>query len=138
MKLSKVVMPIMVGLFVTVFSISVFAAEPPKSVTTAFNKAFPKAQKVSWGKEELNYEADYVMDGEVMSAIYSPNGELIETHTELNMAQVPKAVLIEIEKSNPKGNTRKFSKVQRGSKLMYEVKIRGREMLYTPSGEPTK
>lgn len=83
----------MVLAMVVVYSCS-FAKTPPKAVSDAFAKKFPTATKISWGIESpKEWEAEFTLNGEKISANFNENGTWLETEQEINAANLPKAIL---------------------------------------------
>ena len=83
----------MIVAIVLIYSCS-FAKTPPKVVTDAFAKKFPTATKVSWGVEgPKEWEAEFTLEGEKISANFSQEGTWIETEKEIKSTNLPKAVL---------------------------------------------
>jgi len=81
---------------VAVIAISLVACaqNPPKSVADNFNMKFQNATKVKWDQEETNeWEAEFKMNGEAMSASFDNAGNWLETEKELKKKELPAAVL---------------------------------------------
>lgn len=75
-----------------------FAITPPKAVSEAFMKKFPTALKVSWGKESLKeWEAEFTLNGEKISANFGQDGTWLETEQEIKASDLPKAVLSNVK-----------------------------------------
>ena len=75
-----------------------FAKTPPKAVSEAFMKKFPTALKVSWGKESpKEWEAEFTLNGEKISANFSLDGTWIETEKEIKVTDLPEAVLSNVK-----------------------------------------
>ena len=77
-------------------AISLFACaqNPPKSVADNFNTKFQNASKVKWDQEEENeWEAEFKMNGDEMSASFDNAGKWLETEKELKKNELPAAVL---------------------------------------------
>ncbi len=69
------------------------ANNPSKKVEIAFNKKFPKAKKVEWGKESSSeWEAEFKMDGKDYSANFDNEGNWKETEYAINKTDIPTAV----------------------------------------------
>ncbi len=80
---------------IAVLAISLVACtqNPPKSVADNFNKKFQNATKVKWDQEEENeWEAEFKMNGDAMSASFDNAGKWLETEKELKQNQLPAAV----------------------------------------------
>ena len=80
---------------VVVLAISLVACaqNPPKSVADNFNMKFQNATKVKWDQEEENeWEAEFKMNGNEMSASFDNAGKWLETEKELKKNELPEAV----------------------------------------------
>ena len=64
----------------------------PAAVVATFKQAHPTAKGVKWEKEAANYEAGYEQGEEELSLVITPTGTLLETETEMPVAQLPAAV----------------------------------------------
>jgi hypothetical protein len=70
-----------------------YAGNPPAAVQKAFEKKFPNATNISWGKENTKeWEAEFTFDGDKISANFAEDGTWLETEKEINAAGLPKAV----------------------------------------------
>ena len=78
---------------VLAISLVACAQNPPKSVADNFNMKFQNATKVKWDQEEENeWEAEFKMNGDEMSASFDNAGKWLETEKELKQNQLPAAV----------------------------------------------
>lgn len=79
---------------VLAISLVACAQNPPKSVSDNFNMKFQNATKVKWDQEEANeWEAEFKMNGDEMSASFDNAGKWLETEKELEKNDLPTAVL---------------------------------------------
>ena len=91
----KKVMMILAIVFITSCS---FAKTPPKGVSDAFMKKFPTATKISWGKEgPKEWEVDFTLNGEKISANFAEDGSWLETEQEIKATNLPKAVAASVK-----------------------------------------
>lgn len=75
-----------------------FAKIPPKAVSDAFMKKFPTATKVTWGIEgPKEWEAEFTLNGEKISANFDKNGTWLETEKEIKAENLPKPILIALK-----------------------------------------
>ncbi|WP_051929391.1 PepSY-like domain-containing protein [Flavobacterium sp. 83] len=75
-----------------------FAGTPPDVVKKAFAKKFPTATKVSWGVEgPKEWEAEFTLEGNKISANFSEDGTWLETEREIKAVNLPKAVLAAVK-----------------------------------------
>ncbi|GAC1591039.1 MAG: hypothetical protein NVS3B25_10080 [Hymenobacter sp.] len=64
----------------------------PAAAVATFKKVQPTATAVNWEKEGVNYEAGFRQGKGKMSVVITPAGALLETETEMPVAQLPTAV----------------------------------------------
>lgn len=65
----------------------------PEKVKQAFALKFPKVKKVKWDKEsEIEWEAEFKLDGMGYSANFLENGTWKETEHELKRNQIPNKI----------------------------------------------
>lgn len=80
---------------VAVMAISLVACAktPPRNVEQNFQAKFQNATKVKWDQEEANeWEAEFKMNGDAMSASFDNAGKWLETEKELKKNELPAAV----------------------------------------------
>ena len=79
-----------------------YASTPPTAVQKAFEKKFPNATTVSWGKEGTNeWEAEFTFEGSTISANFADDGTWLETEKAIKIADLPKAVANAISTKYP-------------------------------------
>ena len=66
--------------------------EVPAAARATFEAKFPTVKTNTWEKEGDKFEAGFKLNGRPMSAVITPAGELLETETDLDPAQLPAAV----------------------------------------------
>ena len=64
----------------------------PAAVKATFNAKFPTVKSNTWEKEGDKFEAGFKQNGNTMSAVLTPSGELLETETAMPPAKLPAAV----------------------------------------------
>lgn len=64
----------------------------PAAVMATFKQAHPAAKQVKWEKEGAYYEAGYEQGKQELSMVITPRGTLLETETEIAVAQLPAPV----------------------------------------------
>ncbi|WP_316633107.1 PepSY-like domain-containing protein [uncultured Flavobacterium sp.] len=103
-----------------------FAMTPPKAVKGAFDKKFPTATKISWGKESAKeWEAEFTLDGIKISAVFYEDGKWLETEQEVKASALPKAVADAIKAKYPDWKIAEADKTE-SAKLgsIYEADLR--------------
>jgi len=98
----------------------------PVAVKTAFNTKFPGALNVKWGKENAKeYEAEFKLNNNAISANFLANGEWVETETSLSAADIPVTISNAIKSKYPGATITKGEKLEKpGDKIFYEVFIK--------------
>lgn len=87
---------------IAVFSSCTLAMTPPDAVLKTFKKMFPTVAKVNWGKENAKeWEAEFTLNGNKISANYTFDGIWIETEQEITVKELPVPVYNEIQKHYP-------------------------------------
>lgn len=88
------------------------ADKVPSAVTSAFKSKFPAATKTSWEMEKDDYEANFNMNGEEMSANFDKTGKWLETETEIKVSALPAAVSATLKKDFAGYKINEASKVE--------------------------
>lgn len=66
---------------------------PPEKVNNAFNKKFANAGEVKWEQEEADeWEVEFNLDGQDMSASFDASGTWMETEGEVKKEDIPAEV----------------------------------------------
>lgn len=68
------------------------ADQIPASVISSFKTRFPGVTDVRWEKELSEYEANFKMNGNEISANFDANGKWLETEIEIKVSELPVAV----------------------------------------------
>lgn len=143
-------MKIAIGLTAILFTISslTFAQEHEKKerlivppiVKTALYKKYPEAKKVTWEKENGNYEANWGgKSGEDNSVQFTPGGSFIEIVNAIPVNQLPEAVIVYVN-SHYKGSkiTEAGKVTDAKGNLSYEAEINGRDIIFDKAGKFVK
>ena len=98
----------------------------PVAVKTAFSTKFPGATSIKWGKENAKeYEAEFKLKNNNVSANFLVTGEWVETETVLPIKDLPAAVSNAIKTKYPVASITKAEKLEMpGDKTLYEVFIK--------------
>ncbi len=98
----------------------------PMAVNTAFNTKFPKATNVKWGKENAKeYEAEFKLNNNPVSANFGLDGSWVETETTINTSELPASVSRAIHTKYPGAPITKTEKLEKPvDKIFYEVLIK--------------
>ncbi len=135
---------ILMILGIALLSTCSFAGTPPAAVQKAFEQKFPKATKVSWGKEnKKEWEAEFTLDGSKISANFALDGTWMETEREIKVSELPKAVANAISKAYPGWKITEADKTETAKNgLIYEADIKSgihkKGLAYKEDGTPVK
>jgi len=111
-----------------------FAGDPPVATQNNFKQKFPAVEKVKWEKEKKGgYEASFKSNGVKYSALFSDNGEWLQTETDLGFKNLPNNVKKSFSKTYLVGSAKGASKIETSKgDVKYEVEFRpGNRMLET-------
>ena len=108
----------------------------PASISMALYKKYPEAKKVTWEKENGNYEANWGgKSGEDNSVQFTPSGSFVEIVKAISVSDLPKSVLIYVKQHY---NGAKISEAGRvtdaNKKLFYEAEIHGKDVIFDEYG----
>jgi hypothetical protein len=99
----------------------------PTAVTTAFQKAYPKAKIKGAGQEmkdsTLYYEIESIDGKAERSFLYLPDGTVFETEEGIEASMLPASVKATISTDYPQGKIRKAEKITRGTTTEFEIKV---------------
>ncbi len=119
----------LIVLFITVslFTGCAFGTEVPPAVKTAFDLKFAGATDIKWGKEnKTEFEADFKLNGIVMSANFKEDGTWMETETTVSAMDIPAVVTSAIKAKYPNAIINGGEiKERAGKDMVYEVAVKG-------------
>ncbi len=133
-------------LLVAALFVSLSVANAQKGVLAMalsdFKSKFPTAEKVSWGKEDGSFEAEFKMGGTKMSATYSAKGEWLETETGMASTEIPANVLAAFKKDHGAATIKSVYKIESAKPLAYELEykdgVKTKEIIYDANGAVRK
>lgn len=112
----------------------------PAAVKAALIKKYPNATKVTWEKENGNYEANWGgKSGEDNSVQFTPSGSFIEIVNAIPVSQLPKATLDYVKVHYKGAKITEAGKVtDANGKTSYEAQVNGKVILFDESGNFVK
>lgn len=118
------------------------AQNPPKSAADNFNMKFQNATKVKWEQEEENeWEAEFKMNGDEMSACFDNAGQWLETEKELKENELPATVFDTVNAEYAGYKIEEAAEIEKPDFKGYEIAIeKGKEeleLLVTADGKIT-
>ncbi|WP_319228293.1 PepSY-like domain-containing protein [Draconibacterium orientale] len=100
------------------------AQTPPKSVSDTFNSKFSGATNVKWDQEEENeWEAEFTMDNNQMSASFNVDGTWLETESEIEESELPTSVKAKLVMNYWGYEMEEFEKIEKPGFSGYEIAI---------------
>ncbi|MDQ2718603.1 MAG: PepSY-like domain-containing protein [Bacteroidota bacterium] len=112
----------------------------PAPVKTALAKKYPEASKVTWEKENGNYEANWGgKSGEDHSVQFTPSGNFIEIVNAIQVSELPSSVSAYV-KTHYKGTkiTEAGKVTDAKGKTSYEAEIHGKDVIFDENGNFVK
>jgi uncharacterized membrane protein YkoI len=111
----------------------------PAVVKNNFQSQYTKSTDVEWEAEGDNYEAEFLENGKEMSVVYDPQGNLIETETEIETDVLPTGIFTYINENHPNSELEEAESVENQDGQFFEVTIEDEndieiELLFDPDG----
>jgi hypothetical protein len=112
----------------------------PAAVKAALAKKYPDATKVTWEKENGNYEANWGgKSGEDNSVQFTPSGNFIEIVNAIPVNQLPKATLDYVKAHYKGAKITEAGKVTDAKgKTSYEAEVHGKDIVFDENGNFVK
>jgi hypothetical protein len=111
----------------------------PQVVKDSFMKSFPTVQNEKWEKENQNFEAEFDLNKEEMSALFSPEGKLIETEVEIAIGDLPAPIINYFSKNLSEKKIKEASKItDAAGKVSFEAEVNGKDYIFDASGNLLK
>lgn len=108
----------------------------PPAVTTAFTKDFPGATKIKWEKENASYEAEFMLNGQKMSADYDSKGSMLEKEVEIKTTALPAAVTAYVKEHYKGAKIKDAARITKANgEVNLEAAIKGKDILFTADGK---
>ena len=112
----------------------------PAVVKTALSKKYPAATKVTWEKENGNYEANWGgKGGEDNSVQFTPKGDFIEIVNAISVSQLPAPVVAYVKEHYKGAKITEAGKVTDAKgKISYEAEVNGKDIIFDENGKFVK
>lgn len=109
-------------------------AAVPAAVKTSFARHYPSTT-AKWEKEDGNYEAGFKQGGKTMSAVFDANGTMMESETDIKVADLPASVVSYI-KAHYKGKSIKEGAIitKADGTVNYEAEVAGKDVIFDSNG----
>jgi hypothetical protein len=136
MKHLTILTTVLLALFVFTTQSMAQQVQPTAKAKKAFQKKFPNARNVSWGKETQNvFEAEFTLHGKHISANFDKQGNWKETETPIPNRKLPNAVKRAYKKGHKMAALKQAFKVAQPGKTVYELEVGSGELVYTSNGK---
>ncbi|MFI5156402.1 MAG: PepSY-like domain-containing protein [Chitinophagales bacterium] len=108
----------------------------PGAVRNSFSNKYPGIEKISWEKENGQYEASYTKDGQSLSAMFKSDGTFTESEIDIKVDELP-APALNYMKEHYKGlEIKEASKITKASgEINYEAAINGKDAIFDANGK---
>ncbi|MDB5199116.1 MAG: hypothetical protein JWO92_1079 [Chitinophagaceae bacterium] len=112
----------------------------PAAVKSALSQKYPAATKITWEKENSNYEANWGgKSGEDNSAQFTPTGIFIEIVNAISVSQLPKPVLVYVKEHYKGAKITEAGKVTDAKgKTFYEAEVNRKDIVFDEKGNFVK
>ena len=107
----------------------------PAAVTAKFKTLYPSVEKVKWGKEDANYEAEFDLNKVETSVVFDASGNALETETEISVTDLPATVNTYISTNVPGEKIKEASKIIDSKGVVtYEAEVKGVDYVFDKDG----
>lgn len=108
----------------------------PEVVKTKFKSLYPSVEKVKWGKEDANYEAEFDLNKVETSVVFDATGNALETETEISESDLPAAIKTYISTNVPNEKIKEASKMTDAKGIVtYEAEVKGVDYVFDINGK---
>jgi hypothetical protein len=108
----------------------------PEVVKKALLNKYPQASKVTWEKENGNYEANWGgKSGEDNSVQFTPKGDFIEIVNAISVSQLPVSVIAYVKEHYKGAKISEAGKVTDAKgKTSYEAEVNRKDIIFDENG----
>jgi len=116
------------------------ASAVPAVVKTALTKKYPAASKVTWEKEDGNFEANWGgKSGEDMSVQFTPAGAFVEQVEAMQVSALPAGVATYVKAHYKGAKITEAGKVTDAKGVItYEAEVKGKDVVFDTKGNFVK
>ncbi len=96
----------------------------PEAVKSAFVQKFPNVTKVSWEIEDAtSWEAEFELKNVAYSAVFSVQGEWVETEREIDMSEIPAPIQVVLDRDFLEFNVVEAEITEKPEGIFYELEV---------------
>ena len=127
-------------LFVVACAQDIKSSEVPAGVKSALMKKYPDATKVSWEKENGNFEANWGgKSGEDNAAQFTPGGAFVEIEKAISVNELPASVKSYVNEHENGATIKEAARIIDASgKTSYEAEVKGKDLIFDENGNYLK
>lgn len=108
----------------------------PDAVKAKFKSLYPSVEKVKWGKEDANFEAEFDLNKVETSVVFDATGNALETETEISENDLPVAVKTYVTTNIPNEKIKEASKMTDAKDVVtYEAEVKGVDYVFDIDGK---
>ncbi len=112
----------------------------PETVLKTFQKDFPQAKDVEWGKEEDEFEAEFKINGVETSANYDQSGNRTELEVDIKNSELPASAMNYIKEKYSGYQIKESARVTDNKNVMtFEVQVKSgkekKELVFDKDGK---
>lgn len=120
------------------FGRSLNTKQVPKAVARSFSQLYPQVNKAKWSRENGEYEANFTANKKEMSALFTAQGKLLETETEMPVSQLPQVIQTSLKQNFMGYKVTEAARIESNGTTKYEAEIhkgmRSYDVLYAANG----
>jgi hypothetical protein len=107
----------------------------PVEVRAAFGKAHPGTGKVNWEREDGAFEAAFTAGDQNISELYTKQGLLIESETDISISALPPAIKDYVKAHYAGEKIKEAAKItsSKGT-VTYEAAVKGKDLIFDDNG----
>src|SRR3982751_2299533 len=108
------------------------SSDVPAVVKSALLKKYPEATKVSWEKENGNYEANWGgKSGEDNAAQFTPEGVFVEIEKAISANDLPASVKTYVKEHENGATIKEAARItDANGKITYEAEVKGKDLIF--------
>lgn len=111
------------------------AKDVPSTVTSAFEKDYPGANKCYWGKDSGNYMVAFYNGKAPVSVTYKPNGTKMLTEMQLPVEDLPQSIRDYVQKNYPNEIFQNVVQITNDvGTVSYEVEVKDMALEFDANG----
>ena len=112
---------------------------PQERTEKSFEISNPNAKDVSWEKDGEFVEVEFTENGIEKSILYNSEGNVVESETEIDVDQLPEAILLFIADNYPEAEIEEAETLENTEGSFFEVEIENQnegetELLFSADG----